>query len=117
MEGCGDAISAVIVIRTDDVSDGSLWDLLLGSPVDGADGVETATKIPSAPVARGLLVDAGGEASLVRNEDVHGSSATRRGADVLTARPSLSGPSESRCARAQGRIIAMTLQELLTELS
>lgn len=90
---CGDAASGIIVFRTEDAKDDSLWEVPLGAEVDDHDSVETAMGDVSAPVARGLLVGVDEASSIARGfhggRIVAGSAGTWRGTDVLTVRPSL----------------------------
>ncbi|MDM7889845.1 hypothetical protein QUG98_15435 [Curtobacterium sp. RHCJP20] len=88
---CGDAATGIIVLRTEDAKDESLWEVPLGAEVDDQDSVEIAMGNVSAPIARGLLVGADEASSIARGfhggRTVTGSAGTWRGEDVLTVRP------------------------------
>lgn len=90
---CGDAATGILVFRTEDTKDESLWEVPFSAEVDDQDSVETAMGDVSAPVARGLLVDADEASSIARGfhggRTVAGSAGIWRGEDVLTVRPSL----------------------------
>lgn len=92
LDVCGDAANGIIVFRTEDSSDEARWEVPLGAEVDDDDSVETAMGDVSAPVARGLLVDAHQASSIARGfhggKSVAGPAGTWRGEDVLTVRPS-----------------------------
>ncbi|UFU13759.1 hypothetical protein LQK89_14805 [Curtobacterium sp. C1] len=90
---CGDAATGIIVFRTEDSGDESRWGVPLGAEVDDDDRAETAMGDVSAPVARGLLVDAREASSIAREfhggRSVAGPAGTLRGQAVMSVRPSL----------------------------
>ena len=93
MNICGDAAQNIIVFRTEDVTDEERWELPLGGPVDAADLIEVAMGSVSAPVARGLTLNAEAALKIVEafltEKRVDGVAGTWRGGEVLTVRPSL----------------------------
>ena len=93
MNICGDAAQNIIVFRTEDVTDEERWELPLGGPVDAADLIEVAMGSVSAPVARGLTLNAEAALKIVEafltKKRVDGGAGTWRGGEVLTVRPSL----------------------------
>ncbi|MFA0848584.1 hypothetical protein [Curtobacterium sp. WHRI 8282] len=93
MNICGDATQNIIVFRTEDVTDEERWELPLGGPVDAADLIEVAMGSVSAPVARGLTLNAEAALKIVEafltKKRVDGVAGTWRGGEVLTVRPSL----------------------------
>ncbi|WP_288468467.1 hypothetical protein [uncultured Curtobacterium sp.] len=90
---CGDAATGIIVFRTEDSGDESRWEVPLGAEVDDDDRTETAMGNVSAPMARGLLVDAREASSIAREfhggRSVAGPAGTLRGQAVMSIRPSL----------------------------
>ncbi len=90
---CGDAATGIIVFRTEDSGDESRWEVPLGAEVDDDDRTETAMGNVSAPMARGLLVDAREASSIAREfhggRSVAGPAGTLRGQAVMSVRPSL----------------------------